>query len=341
MKIAVIGAGGWGTALAKVLAGKGYSVTIWVRRQELLQVIRETKENSDYLPGVKLPPQVYPCGDLEEALKDKEILVIAVPSHTVRGTVASIRDCIAPGTVVVNAAKGIEENSLMRLSQVVVESLPENFSENVAVLSGPNHAEEVSRFLPTATVIASPRQDIAEKLQDIFMTDYLRVYTNPDVIGVELGGALKNVIAIGAGVCDGLEYGDNTKAALLTRGLVEITRLGTAMGAHSRTFSGLTGVGDLFVTCASSHSRNRYVGKMLGSGEPLDKIVSSMKMVAEGIKTTRAAYRLAQKHGVEMPITRSVYSILFEGVKPLEAVKKLMKREKTHEIEEIAFNCWC
>lgn len=337
MHIGIVGAGSWGTALSFLLANKGYRVTLWVRRKELLEKIVQTGENSDYLPGVILPPLIKATNDLEEAVKEKEFLILAVPSHAVEETIRKIRGCITRGAIIVNAAKGLAENTSERLSQVIINNLPEPNYCKVAVISGPNHAEEVSRFIPTATVVAAKEQEVAEKVQDVFMTSYFRVYTNPDVIGVELGGALKNVIAIGAGVCDGLNFGDNTKAALLTRGLVEITRLGIAMGARSRTFSGLTGVGDLFVTCTSSHSRNRYVGFMLGRGKTLEEITSSMKMVAEGIKTTKAAFGLSQKMGVEMPITGEVYGILFERRRPREAVENLMLRKKTREMEELVF----
>ncbi len=337
MNIGVIGAGSWGTSLAILLGDKGFNVTLWVRREELLQKMVQAHENSDYLPGVFLPEGIKLTNRLENAVQGKELIVLAVPSHVVGDIVAKIKAFMRRETVIVNAAKGLAEGSLKRLSEVIMEELLPDIPCKVAVLSGPNHAEEVSRFIPTATVVASNNGAVAEKVQDIFMTPYFRVYTNPDITGVELGGALKNVIALGAGVCDGLNYGDNTKAALLTRGLVEITRLGLALGARRGTFSGLTGLGDLFVTCNSPHSRNRYVGMMLGKGYPLGEITSAMKMVAEGIKTTRAAYELSHKCGVEMPITKEVYEVLFQGKKPQEAAMNLMRRQKTYEIEEIAF----
>ncbi len=333
MNIGVVGAGSWGTALAKLMGEKGYQVALWVRRAELMQTIRDTGQNSDYLPEAQLPGNIVPTCDLEEAVRGKELVVLAVPSHAVREAASRLRGCLEEQTIVVNTSKGLEEGSLKRPTEVITEALQSN-APRVAVLSGPNHAEEVCRCMPAATVIASNDKEAAERAQDIFMTEYFRVYTNPDVIGVELGGSLKNIIAIGAGICDGLNFGDNSKAALLTRGLVEITRLGVAMGARSNTFSGLTGVGDLFVTCTSKHSRNRYVGLMLGEGKKLDEITSKMKMVAEGIKTTSAAYRLAQLHGVEMPITAEMYNIIFRGVPPQESVKNLMRREKN---EELAF----
>ncbi|RJX23685.1 MAG: NAD(P)H-dependent glycerol-3-phosphate dehydrogenase [Dethiobacter sp.] len=338
MNIGVIGAGSWGTSLAILLGDKGFNVTLWVRREELLQKMVQARENSDYLPGVTLLAGIKLTHNLPNAVHGKDLIVLAVPSHVVGEIVAKIKVFIQEETVIVNTAKGLAERSLKRLSEVIMEGLWPDIPCKVAILSGPNHAEEVSRFIPTVTVVAANDQTVAEKVQDIFMTPYFRVYTNPDIIGVELGGALKNIIALGAGVCDGLNYGDNTKAALLTRGLVEITRLGLALGARQGTFSGLTGIGDLIVTCTSPHSRNRYVGMMLGKGHSLEEITASMKMVAEGIKTTRAAYELSCKYGVEMPITKEVYSILFQGREPREAVKNLMRRQKKHEIEEIAFD---
>jgi len=337
MDIGVIGAGGWGTSLAKLLADKSFNVSLWMRREELRQKILQTRENSDYLPGVFLPEAIELTCKLKDAVQGKDFIVLAVPSHVVGDMVAKIKPFLRREAVIVNAAKGLAEGSLKRLSQVITEKLEPDLTCKIAVLSGPNHAEEVSRLIPTATVVASSDAEVAEKVQDIFMTSYFRVYTNSDLIGVELGGALKNVIALGAGVCDGLNYGDNTKAALLTRGLVEISRLGLALGARRGTFSGLTGLGDLFVTCNSPHSRNRYVGMMLGKGYSLEEITSNMKMVAEGIKTTRAAYELSLKYGVKMPITKEVYGILFQNRTPREAVVNLMQRQKTYEMEDIAF----
>ncbi len=338
MNIGLIGAGSWGTALAILLSSKGFRVAFWIRRRNLLEKMSSTRENSDYLPGVSLPESIKLTNDLEEAVRGKDLLVMAVPSHAIEDLLKKISGYIEEGTIIVNAAKGLAEGSLKRLSQVIAEGLPNNLSCKIAVLSGPNHAEEVCRFIPAATVVAAEEENVAKAVQDIFMTSFFRVYTNTDIIGVELGGALKNVIAIGAGACEGMNYGDNTKAALMTRGIVEITRLGLALGAKRGTFSGLTGIGDLFVTCTSPHSRNRYVGMMLGKGKSTKEIISSMKMVAEGIKTTKAAYLLAQKLGVEMPITDEVYRVLYLGVKPQDAVESLMNRDKVQEIEEVAFD---
>ncbi len=338
MEIGVIGAGSWGTALAILLAQKGFSVTLWVRRTAYCEKIAAAGENIDYLPGISFPPLLQLTSNLKQAVSHKEIIVMSVPSHAVAETSRSIDVYINSKPIIVNTAKGLIEGSLRRLSQVICDNLPLHQSQcRVAVLSGPNHAEEVSRFIPTASVVAAEEKLVAEQIQDIFMTPYFRVYTNPDVIGVELGGALKNIIAIAYGVCEGLGYGDNTKAALITRGLVEITRLGRAMGARSATFSGLTGVGDLFVTCTSRYSRNRYVGLMLGQGKKLKEITDSMLMVAEGIKTAKAALLLSMHYGIKMPITAEVCAIMFEGRKPEDAVKNLMQREKTFEIEETAF----
>ncbi len=338
MEIGVVGAGSWGTALAIQMAKKGFSVTLWVRRKEYLKKILDAGENVDYLPGIPLPPMINLTVDLEQAVQGKALLILSVPSHAVAEMSRSIDPYITGTPIIVNTAKGLVEGPLQRLSQVIYHNLSINHSRcPVAVLSGPNHAEEVSRLIPTATVVAAEEKKVAEQVQDILMTPNFRVYTNPDITGVELGGALKNIIAIGSGACEGMGYGDNTRAALLTRGLVEITRLGQAMGARSATFSGLTGIGDLFVTCTSVHSRNRYVGLMLGQGKKLDEITDSMQMVAEGIKTAKAAYLLSGHYGVNMPITAEVYAILFKGRKLQEAVQNLMQRAKTFEMEDMAF----
>ncbi len=336
MMISVIGAGSWGTALCALLGQKGFPVTLWVRREDLLHKITQTSENGEYLPGVILPENVYLTNNLADAVQGKDMIILAVPSHATENICTAINPFVNRDTTIVNVAKGLEEKTFRRISQIIRDNISSDCK--IAVLSGPNHAEEVGRCIPSATVVASLEEATAKTVQDIFMSPYFRVYTNPDMIGVELGGALKNVIAIGAGLCEGLGYGDNTKSALLTRGLAEIARLGIAMGARSKTFSGLTGVGDLFVTCTSPHSRNRYVGIMLGEGKSLQEILSSMKMVAEGIKSTRAAYQLSMEYGINMPITTEVYNILFRGVNPREATRNLMRREKTVEIEDIAFD---
>lgn len=337
MKTAVIGAGGWGTALAVMLAGKGYDVNLWVRNGEVYKNIILKRSNDTYLPGVKIPPPVRPTPLLADALRGTGLVILAVPSHGVRAMAAAMGEHLSPEAIIVNAAKGLEKESHLRLSQVLAAELPGRYRERVAVLSGPNHAEEVSRRVPTATVVASPHRETAGKAQEALAAPYFRVYTNPDLVGVELGGSLKNVIALGAGILDGLGLGDNTRAALVTRGLVEITRLGVSLGARARTFTGLSGLGDLFVTCASAHSRNRAVGVKLGQGQPLERILAGMQMVAEGVNTTRAAFHLARQAGVDMPITTEIYRILYQDKAPREAVSDLMNRASKGESEDIAF----
>jgi glycerol-3-phosphate dehydrogenase (NAD(P)+) len=330
--IAVIGAGSWGTALLPALGENCPRVDLWARRDELCRVIRETRENPDYLPGVRIPDQVGVTSDLEEAVTGKDALVLVVPSHTVRGMARQLAPYLKKGAIVVSCAKGLEEDTFQRMSEVLTQELP---GCEVAVLSGPNHAEEVGRCIPSATVVSAQKRAVAEAAQDLFMTRYLRVYTNPDLAGVELGGALKNVIALGSGISDGLGFGDNTKAALMTRGLTEIARLGMKMGADPLTFAGLSGIGDLMVTCSSRHSRNRNLGVELGRGRKLDEILSGMRMVAEGVRTTRAACQMARRHQAELPITEQVYHVLFTGKDPRQAVGELMQRGRTHEMEEI------
>ncbi|MGQ9532300.1 MAG: NAD(P)H-dependent glycerol-3-phosphate dehydrogenase [Desulfotomaculales bacterium] len=335
-RITVLGAGSWGTALAALLAGKGYGVTLWGRNPEFVARLKETRENSRYLPGVGLPEGVGVTADLQEALHRTGVVVLAVPSHAFREVVRLINPFLGTGTVVVNAAKGLEEGSLARLSQVFAEVAgPERLARFV-VLSGPSHAEEVGRQVPTAVVVAGPDPAVAEYVQELFMTPFFRVYTNPDLVGVELGGALKNIIALGTGIADGLGLGDNTRAALMTRGLAEITRLGVAMGANPLTFAGLTGVGDLIVTCTSMHSRNRRAGMAIGRGATLEQALGEVRMVVEGVRTTVAAYRLAVRHSVSMPITEQIYRVLFEGLPPRAAVTNLMTRTRTQEMEDVA-----
>ncbi len=331
-KVAIIGAGSWGTALSVVLADKCEKVTLWTRRRELCLSIREDRQNRDYLPGLTLPTNVYATDDLAEAVSDKDILVLVTPSHAIRATARMLSPLLREGTILVNCAKGLEEETLLRMSAVLAEELP---AHPVSVLSGPNHAEEVGRHIPTATVVSAADQALAKLVQDLFMTPYFRVYTNRDLVGVELAGALKNVIALGAGVTDGLGFGDNTKAALMTRGLTEIARLGIRLGADSLTFAGLAGIGDLMVTCTSTHSRNRSLGFALGQGGKLEEILAGMRMVAEGVRTTRAAWNLAEQNGVEMPITWEIFQVLFKNKDPRSAVESLMKRGKANEKEDI------
>lgn len=337
LKLAVIGAGSWGTAMAGILGNKHTNVTLWVRNDSLADQINRSRVNEKYLPGAALPSTVTCTSDLDEAAREARMVVIATPSHAVRDTAASLANIISNDTIVVTAAKGLELSSLKRMSEVITESIP-FIGQNIAALSGPNHAEEVSLMYPSATVVAAASRLTAEKVQDLFMLPYFRVYANPDIIGVELGGALKNIIALGAGIIEGLGLGDNTKAALMTRGLTEITRLGTAMNADPSTFAGLAGIGDLIVTCTSKHSRNRRAGVLLAQGKNMQEIENETNMVVEGIKATWAAYHLSQKHGVEMPITEQMYSILYENKQPKEALLDLMTRGKTSEIEEVVAN---
>ncbi|MDF2521536.1 MAG: hypothetical protein K0R84_2164 [Clostridia bacterium] len=331
--ISIIGAGSWGTAVAVMLAKKGYDVKQWVRRQELCNSMKETKENLTYMPGVVLPNNIDISSDLEYCCKGSEILVIAAPSHAVREVVKNIKPYVNDSQLIVNLAKGIENESLMRMSQIIEEILPANKN---AVLSGPCHAEEVARDIPTAIVASAREKQTAEYIQDVFMTPKFRVYTNPDIIGVELGGALKNIIALGAGITDGLGFGDNTKAALMTRGIVEISRLGESLGAKKMTFAGLSGIGDLIVTCTSMHSRNRRAGIAIGEGKSLEEVLGGTSMVVEGVRTTKSAYDLAVKMGIEMPITQEIYNVLYQKADVKNSVINLMMRAKTHESEDIA-----
>jgi len=332
-RVAVIGAGSWATALAVLLGKKGYNVKMWARSREKAGEINRTRENTAYLPGVILPPAVTVENDMEAVLDDAGAVVFAVPSQSFGGVLMQSKPYLPAGALIVNTAKGLEEKTLRRLSEVFYAEVGFEQAKHYVVLSGPSHAEEVGRDLPTAIVAASENMDAAERVQGIFMGKYFRVYTNPDVIGVEMAGALKNIIALGAGIVDGLGLGDNTKAALITRGLAEISRLGVAMGADSLTFSGLAGVGDLMVTCMSKHSRNRRAGIEIGKGKSMAEAVAAVKMVVEGIKTTRAAYKLAQKKGIEMPITAEMYKVLFENLPAREAVLNLMTRVKTKEFK--------
>ncbi len=331
-KIAVLGAGSWGIALALVLDHNGHDVSLWEFRRDAAERLHQTRDAKEFLPGIKIPLSILIENDLERACLNKNILVIAVPSHVVRSVGERLnRLTLETRPILVNVAKGIENETLMRMSEILGQTINWANEENILTLSGPSHAEEVSRQIPTAIVSASKNLNSAEMIQQTFMNEYFRVYTNPDIIGVDLGGSLKNIIAIAAGICDGAGFGDNTKAALQPRGLVEIVRLGTAMGANPITFAGLSGMGDLIVTCMSRHSRNRYVGEQIGKGRKLDDILKDMVMVAEGVKTTKSAYVLSQKYKVEMPITEQVYQILFEGKNARDALKELMMRGPKEE----------
>lgn len=327
-KISVLGSGSWGLALALLLHNNGHEVLLWSARPENARKLREKRENPDRLPGVRLPDEIDVLTDMERALKDVDVTVLAVASPYIRSTAHKMAPFVCKDQKIVNVAKGIEEKTLKTLSEVIEEEIPQG---NVAVLSGPSHAEEVGRGLPTTCVISAHTQEAAEYLQSIFMSPVFRVYTTPDILGVELGGALKNVIALAAGTADGLGYGDNTKAALITRGITEIGRLGKKMGAQMETFYGLSGIGDLIVTCASKHSRNRKAGYLIGQGYTMEEAMKEVQMVVEGVYSARAARELAGKYEVEMPIITEVNRVLFEGKSAAEAVMDLMLRDKKVE----------
>jgi glycerol-3-phosphate dehydrogenase (NAD(P)+) len=327
MHIAVLGAGSWGTTLAILLSENNHDVSLWTYRPEQAALIGETRENPAFLPGINIPKQISILTDIEEAAYKKDIIVSAVPSQFLRSVIRQIAHHDLSRTIIVNVAKGIENHSLMTMSEVMLDVFEHEKKGNLAILSGPSHAEEVIQRMPTAVVSASFNMRTAKVVAAAFSTPYFRVYINDDIRGVELGGALKNVIAVGAGVVDGAGFGDNTKAAIMTRGIAEMTRLGVKMGALPRTFAGLTGVGDLIVTCMSKHSRNRYVGEQVGKGRRLDDVLQEMVMVAEGVATCRSSVDLAKKHSIEMAIFSEVHKILFEGKNPHVATEDLMTRE--------------
>ena len=330
MKIAVLSDGGWGTALALTLLGNGHDVCLWGPFADYVDEMRESRENSRFLPGIPLPDKLELSGNLEQAVAGTEMLVLAAPSQYMRNLLTALAETAYPRQAIfVDVAKGIERGTLLRMSELVAEYLAPT---HYAVLSGPSHAEEVARNIPTTVVAAAADQSLATAVQDAFMSEVFRVYTSDDVIGVELGGALKNVLALAAGVCDGMGFGDNTKAALMTRGIVEMARLGAALGGQPETFSGLSGVGDLIVTCMSRHSRNRHVGEELGKGRRLDDIIREMGgQVAEGVTTAESAYHLARTCEVDVPIMQHVYAALYEGMDPRQAVRRLMTREAKPE----------
>lgn len=330
--VAVIGAGSWGIALAKVLHTNGNDVTVWSIVEDEIKMLNENHEHLDKLPGVKLPEDMKFTNDLEEAIEGKEYLILAVPSVFTRSTAKSMASYVKEGQVIVCVAKGIEEDTLKTISDVVEEEIP---AAEVAVMCGPSHAEEVGMGLPTTVVAGSVKKKVAEGVQDIFMNEVFRVYTSPDVLGMELGGSLKNVIALAAGMADGLGYGDNTKAALITRGISEMGRLALKMGAKYETLSGLTGIGDLIVTCESKHSRNRKAGMLMGEGYTMQQAMDEVKMVVEGVYSAKAAIELARKYDVDMPIIEAVNRVLFEDKPAREAVSELMMRDKRAEYIEL------
>jgi glycerol-3-phosphate dehydrogenase (NAD(P)+) len=330
MNVTVIGMGGWGTALAVLLHGNGCAVKLWGRLKEEVEPILATRENKLLLPGVRIPEEIFVTMDDAAAVRDAELVVLAAPSHGMRGICERVKPSLPTGAVLVHVAKGIETETDARMSEVIEAMLGDR---PMAVLSGPSHAEEVARGVPTAVVVASADDALAATVQGIFRNERFRIYTHDDIIGVELGGALKNVIALAAGLCDGIGFGDNTKAALCTRGLAEMSRLGVAEGARQETFFGLSGLGDLIVTAFSRHSRNRAFGERLGRGESVEQILASTPTVAEGVRTARSAKQLADRLGIEAPITRQVYAILYEGKPPKQAVRDLMTREAKPEFD--------
>jgi len=333
--IAVLGAGSWGTALAIVLADNGHEVRLWSHNEDQVMEINRSHTNKKYLPDIILQELIIGYGSLSDALMGVDTAILAVPTKAIREVLGKIRNVHKEAITIAHVSKGIEPDSLLRISEMIKEEMPKELLKDVVVLSGPSHAEEVSLRHPTTVTVTSENMEAAEKIQDIFINHNFRVYTNSDVIGVEIGGALKNIIALAAGITDGLGYGDNAKAALMTRGLAEIARLGTKMGANPLTFAGLTGIGDLIVTCTSVHSRNWRAGHLLGKGKTLNEVLDSMGMVVEGVRTTKAAYQLAKKYDVNMPITFALYDVLFDGKNPKDSVDVLMARGRTHEMEDL------
>lgn len=331
-KISLLGAGSWGTALAILLANNGHEVTLWSALETEITLLRTKREHVDRLPGVKLPDSIMISDNLEEACTDKDLIVFSVASPYVRSTAKQCADYMKPGQVIVNVGKGIEESTLMTLTEVLSEELP---MAEVTVLSGPSHAEEVSKGIPTTVVVGAEKKATAAFIQDIFMNEVFRVYISSDIVSIELGGALKNVIALAAGMVDGLGFGDNTKAALITRGIAEMTRLGVTMGGKKETLSGLSGLGDLIVTCTSTHSRNHNAGELIGKGYSMDEAMAEVKQVVEGVYSAKAARKLAKKYQVSMPIIEAVNQVLFEGKSAKEATVELLTRDRIAEYPDL------
>ncbi len=329
MKICILGAGSWGIAITKLLTYNGHEVSVWSIDPEEIAMLNEYCEHKTKLPGVILSGAVTFTTDMKTAINDSDMIVMAVPSPFVRSTAKTAAEFVKEGQIIVSVSKGIEDDTLMRLSQVIKEEIP---VAEVAALSGPSHAEEVGKCMPTTVVVGCKEKAIAEKIQDVFMTDFFRVYISPDILGIELGGSLKNVIALAAGIADGIGCGDNTKAALITRGIVEIKKLGVKMGGNPETFSGLSGIGDLIVTCASVHSRNRRAGYLIGQGKTYQEAMDEVKMVVEGVYSAKAALALAKKYEVSMPITEAVNKVLFEDYPAKDALFDLLTRDKTKEV---------
>ncbi len=328
--VVVMGGGSWGTALAVLLAEKNHNVTLWEYNAEQAENLKKDRENKNYLPGIKFPENLKITNKIEGLLQDVSFLVMSIPSQYLRNIIAKVADQIHSDMLIINTGKGIEVSSKKRLSEVIKDEIYGKFHNNIVVLSGPTHAEEVAKKIPSAIVAAATKEN-AQKVQELFNTNYFRVYINTDIIGVELGGALKNCIAIAAGMADGMGFGDNSKAAIVTRGIAEIMRFGQEFGAKTETFSGLSGIGDLIVTCTSKHSRNRYVGENLGKGKTIEEVLDKMLMVAEGVPTVKAVYTIAKENNINMPIIEALYSIIYNGVKPQEILEKLMTRDLKEE----------
>jgi glycerol-3-phosphate dehydrogenase (NAD(P)+) len=335
ISIGAVGAGSWGTALANLLAEKGYGIDLWVYEPEIRKQIEQEHCNPIFLPGIALSANLHPTNDLATAVSGKDLVLIVVPSHVVRQTAAKMRDLITAETLVVSASKGIENETLLTMSGVLAETLPAMSKDRFAVLSGPSFAREVALRVPTVVTVAASHEETAAQVQQVFATPYFRVYTNDDIIGVELGGSVKNVIAIAAGVIDGLGLGLNTRAALITRGLTEMRRLGLKLGAKPRTFTGLAGIGDLILTCTGDLSRNHTIGKQIGQGRKLKDLLAQMRMVAEGVRTAQSVFNLSNRLEVEMPICHAIYHILYDDLSPREALFQLMTRDLKQEMDEV------
>ena len=335
-KVTVLGAGSWGTALAMVLAHNGHDVRLWSHRKDQANEINEQQTNDKYLPGIRLPDEITGYHELSLALDNADAVLFVVPTKAMRDVIKQAKEHLTSEQVLMHASKGIEPETHKRISEMIAEELGEPYGEKIVVLSGPSHAEEVALKQPTTVTVSSLQLSESEKAQDLFMNNVFRVYTNEDFIGVEIGGALKNIIALGAGISDGLGYGDNAKAALITRGLAEMAKLGVKLGATPLTFAGLTGIGDIIVTFTSQHSRNYRAGHMLGEGYNLPDVLDKMGMVVEGVRTTKAVHQLAEKEAVDMPITSGIYDLLFEGKDPRQVVDDLMQRGKTNELNALS-----
>lgn len=334
MKITLCGGGSWGTAIARLLSNKDHELNFYIRNKEVIEDVRKNKENTKYLPGAKFEKEINLTNNLDSVLEDIDVFIIAVPTSSIREVLTSIKGKISKEVIIVNLSKGIEVESLDRISEISSEILKDN---PFVALSGPSHAEEVGKDIPTTLVASSENLKVAQTIQHEFSTPIFRIYTNPDLVGVEMGGALKNIIALAAGMNDGLAYGDNSKAALMTRGIYEMSKLGISLGANPHTFNGLSGIGDLIVTCTSMHSRNRRAGILIGEGKSMEEACNEVGQVVEGVKTVKSAYKLAKLKNIEMPITNALYKVLYEGYDPNKAVYELMTRENKDEIEQIFF----